>query len=166
MIKKYFHWLFRAHTLSIALVLHGCSYHYQPIDWEHPPTPHSDNYYFICASKACGPNAEEAQSYPISPENLYQIIQTVILKQPRVEMVENNPKKKTLVFVQRTPRLRFPDIIQMQIISTPSGQASYLWYSKAVYGYYDFNVNKDRLQLWAKLVDHAVEKHIREKTKN
>ncbi|MEC8064112.1 MAG: DUF1499 domain-containing protein [Pseudomonadota bacterium] len=141
----------------LLIQLSGCAYNYQDIDWKNPPKPNTNNYFYICADGFCDQNAQIAKSYAISTDVLYQIIQDVIMKQPRTELVKQDTHNKTMVIVQRTPWLKFPDVIQIQVISTESEQASYLWYSKAVYGYYDFEVNKKRLLDWQTLVDQEVQ---------
>lgn len=61
-----------------------------------------------------------------------------------------------IVFVQRTPFLRFPDVVRVQAIPAPGGRTALAVFCRALYGFYDFGVNRRRAKSWARAVAAAM----------
>jgi Protein of unknown function (DUF1499) len=57
--------------------------------------------------------------------------------------------------VERTPLMRFPDLITAQFIDTGGGRSTLAVYSTAVYGIRDQGVNEARVRAWLKRLTEA-----------
>lgn len=51
-------------------------------------------------------------------------------------------------YVERTPRMHYPDLISVQFIPLTDTTCTIAIYSRSVYGRKDFGVNKKRITLW------------------
>jgi hypothetical protein len=63
-----------------------------------------------------------------------------------------------IVFVQRTPFLRFPDVVRVQAIPAQGGKTALAVFCRALYGFYDFGVNRRRAKSWARAIAKEMEK--------
>jgi uncharacterized protein (DUF1499 family) len=99
---------------------------------------------------------EEPPVFHIAYEELKQIVKDTIMKQPRVTFLREDIESDRLLFIQRTPILRFPDVITIQIIPVGSDKTTIAAYSTSVYGYSDLGVNKARLTTWLAEIINAV----------
>ena len=60
------------------------------------------------------------------------------------------------VFVQRTPLLRFPDIINVRFLSLGPSSSTLILHSGSIYGYDDIGKNKARVQEWLSGLDQEL----------
>ena len=94
----------------------------------------------------------------ISPEFKCSVndLQDVFLKflnsQNRIRNIVHDKKNNKLSCIQFTKIFRFPDIIDIEFISINLEISSIAIYSRSKYGYYDFNVNKNRINLWLDVI--------------
>ena len=58
------------------------------------------------------------------------------------------PDGRQMDFVERSLIMGFPDVITVRFIPVAGGKSSVAIYSRSVYGYSDFGVNRDRIQRW------------------
>lgn len=71
-------------------------------------------------------------------------------QEPRTELVAQSSDGLSLVFVQRSFIFRFPDTVNITVVSAGDGQAHLAIYSRSNYGYGDFGVNRRRVEAWLK----------------
>ena len=130
------------------LGLCSCSYYYKPVSWSAFNPPRTPNYFLVCPETFCNDYGHSAPKFSIPIEDLFSEVIRVVSLQPRTKIISQDPDTKSLIAVQRTPLLRFPDVIQIQMVSLPNKHSSILLYSKSVYGHYDFGVNQSRCLDW------------------
>ncbi len=80
----------------------------------------------------------------------------MIAQQPRIKNISESEDGLQIDYVQRTAFMRFPDCITVRFIYIDAKRTTLTIYSRSVYGYSDFGVNKARVQSWlAKLQDES-----------
>ncbi len=101
----------------------------------------------VCPQGACAKPDRTAPVYPVAPEALFAALQATVAGEPRTTVVASDPQRLLLLAQQRTPVLRFVDTIELRVLPAPGG-ASIAAYSHSEVGWYDFGVNRDRLERW------------------
>lgn len=137
-------------TLFLLLTLSGCDA-MKPTPFNFTTLQRSDkpNSYLVCPKEYCHTKVDAtAPIFNVSVIELQKSWDHVIQAQPRIESLAANQAQHTFQYVQRSLVLRFPDIINITLIPINKNQSTLAIYSTAVYGYYDFNVNKKRVQNW------------------
>jgi uncharacterized protein (DUF1499 family) len=66
---------------------------------------------------------------------------------PRTTRIAEWPERRQVQWVQRSAVANFPDIIAAELASGPAGAGLFL-YSRSLFGYSDFGVNRRRVQAW------------------
>jgi uncharacterized protein (DUF1499 family) len=126
----------------------GCSNQWQQtplVNFNKLSLPSTPNYYVVC--QTCdGKNQEKSPVYPVSMSQLEKAWQDLIAKQPRVTLLKSQGAQYQ--YVQRSAFFRFPDIIDVEFIALSSERSSINIFSRSVYGYSDFGVNRKRVQQW------------------
>jgi hypothetical protein len=74
-------------------------------------------------------------------------LDAVARAEPRVEVLAGDIGTGKITYVQRSAIIGFPDYISVSAIETAAGNGLILW-SRSRYGYYDFGVNRARLERW------------------
>lgn len=115
------------------------------------------NSYLICPKDLCTTNIDEmAPVFNVGISELQKAWNTMMTSQPRIKVLTSNSDNYTYQYVQRSFLLRFPDIINVKLIPINDSQSTLAIYSHAVYGYYDFNVNKNRVKKWLGELETAI----------
>jgi uncharacterized protein (DUF1499 family) len=84
---------------------------------------------------------------PVPPEALGEAVRRVALAQPRTFLLAEYPDQRQLHFVARSALLNFPDVVAVQVLPAEGGSTLVL-YSRSLYGYSDFGVNRRRAETW------------------
>jgi predicted RNA-binding protein with RPS1 domain len=85
--------------------------------------------------------------YPVEAGALFAAVQRVAASQPRTFALASDPARLAASYVARSAVWNFPDVISVQV--APRGATSTLaLYSRSLYGYADFGVNRARLETW------------------
>lgn len=98
----------------------------------------------------------DAPQYEVPVDELQRLFlnmveEQYILKQYAQPTTSSKPEERRFVFVQRTPRLRFPDVINVQFLALPSniddqdiksGRSTFIIHSGSVYGFDDLGKNR------------------------
>ncbi len=79
---------------------------------------------------------------------LYQAVRAVAAAQPRTFVAAEFPAQRQIHFVARSAVFNFPDLITAQVSEAGPGGSTLVLYSRSVYGYGDFGVNRQRLTAW------------------
>ena len=147
----------RLAALLSLFVVGACSADTAGIDFATLVRPSSPNTYLVCPKDRCTATIDqEAPTYALPPEQLFERARTLLSAEPRTELVQNQPDAMRLVLVQRSAFFRFPDTITLQVFPLPDGDSTLAIYSQSNYGYGDFGVNKDRVRAWIALIDAQV----------
>ncbi|MBL41112.1 MAG: hypothetical protein CMM49_00465 [Rhodospirillaceae bacterium] len=81
-------------------------------------------------------------------EEIKTIFEEFILTQPRISSKFFDDQLNKFKCIQKTKYFKFPDLIDIEFIKIKDDVSSIAIYSRSIYGYYDFNVNKNRVKLW------------------
>jgi hypothetical protein len=136
-------------AVGLLLSLTGCGVEARVDDLRTVKRPDAPNNYLICPKGLCnGPVDEEGPTVDPPTEKVLVAALKVASLEPDTSPAEVNAGMAQIVFVQRTPWLRFPDIVRVQAIPAAAGKTGVALYSQSVYGRYDFGVNKARARRW------------------
>ena len=89
---------------------------------------------------------------------VFQAVQDAVAQEPRLEQVGADAATGSLRFVQRTPLMRFPDTINVKVVTVADGSTAVLIYSRSQIGKGDMGVNLARVKRWAELIGSAAGK--------
>lgn len=142
----------------LTLFVAGCAVQEEVINFSQLSRPDRPNNYLVCMAGQCERYDMLSKTYSIPATTLEQHWLDIIKNTPRVNQFHHEPKIMQYHFVQRTKWLRFPDDIYLQIHKVSDNESSYSVYSKARYGYYDFEVNKNRITEWIEQLNKKLAK--------
>lgn len=136
--------------LLMTLFLAGCdamqasSFNFSTLQRNTKP-----NSFLVCPQNLCTTRVDAtAPIFNVDVLVLQKAWTSMIAAQPRIEVLASNNNDYTYQYVQRSFLFRFPDVIDVKLIAINNTQSTLAIYSHAVYGYYDFNVNKKRVKSW------------------
>ena len=69
-------------------------------------------------------------------------------RQPRTELVHGDRENQRYTFRARTAVIHFPDDVTVQFIALDDERSTLAIYSGSQYGYFDFGVNRRRIESW------------------
>jgi uncharacterized protein (DUF1499 family) len=142
--------------LMITVLITGCV-NMKPADFNFNSLVRSDkpNSYLVCPKNYCHTRVDaEAIEYKASVTSLIAAWNDMIAAEPRTTLLANNAQQLTFQYVQYSRFFHFPDYIEVQFIPLTDHTCTFAIYSHAVYGYYDFHVNENRVKTWLKAINH------------
>jgi uncharacterized protein (DUF1499 family) len=86
--------------------------------------------------------------YPVPPSRLYAAVRGVAAAQPRTFVAAEYPAERQIHWVVRSAVLNFPDLVTAQVAADGQDRSILVLYSRSVYGYSDFGVNRQRVTNW------------------
>ena len=86
--------------------------------------------------------------YPVPAAALLAALRAVAAAAPRTYLAAAYPARMQLHWVVRSAVWNFPDLVTGQVLADGAGAARLILYSRSVYGYGDFGVNRRRLESW------------------
>jgi uncharacterized protein (DUF1499 family) len=92
------------------------------------------------------PNASSV--FDVSAEQLWRAWLLVTSHQARTRLLARDDQARRSLHVQRSRVFRFPDEVRAEIVALDANHASIAIDSRARYGYYDFGVNRRRVETW------------------
>ena len=115
------------------------------------------NQFLICPPGLCGatPHAD-SPVFDVSLEELRGRWRELLAVQPRVVLLAEDKAGQQFDYVQRSARLRFPDLITVRFIAISPSQSTLAIYSRSIYGESDFGVNRARIDAWLKTLQNVV----------
>ncbi len=121
-----------------------------PIDFEGLKKRSRPNQGLIAPADLSDESSVDATSpvYDLSAEHLRAELLKIALAEPNIERVDDGSDPLRLRFVQRSPRMRFPDTINVSIIPVDANTSTLAYYARAQIGYRDFDVNLKRGKRW------------------
>ena len=81
-----------------------------------------------------------------TPELAGRIMRNVQTADPLARRVDDGSAPDHLRFVTYSPNMRFPDLVNIEIVQMDDGRAGILAYARAQLGDIDFNANRARLE--------------------
>lgn len=113
----------------------------------------SRNDYLACPVERCGTVPDgDGLRFAVPADTVYAAAREVLAREPRTTIVGEQPAELRLVLVQRSPLLRFPDVVAVQTFARPEGGTDLAMYSRSVYGRWDWGVNGRRVLRWLGLI--------------
>ncbi len=91
--------------------------------------------------------------YRIPAAQLYAAIRLIATRQQRVFSAAEYPAELQIHWVVRSAAFNFPDLVTAQVIPVGEAASTLLLYSRSVYGYADFGVNRKRITVWLTALD-------------
>jgi len=98
----------------------------------------------------------QTRHFNLAPEQLLAAMQKVMLVQPRVTVLADDPKRLRADYVVRSRVFGFPDIVLVQALAAGDGQSELAVYSYSLKGHYDFGVNRGRVRALLSALDSAL----------
>ena len=95
-------------------------------------------------------------AYHMPAAQLYTDVLAVASTQPRTFVAAGYQPQLQAQFVARSAWLNFPDLIVAQVTAAGSDASTLALYSRSVYGYGDFGVNRARLITWLAALDRTL----------
>ena len=107
------------------------------------------NQYLVCPPDLCAA-APHAFSpvFDMQVDRLRARWREVVADQPRVALLAEYEDGVQVDYVERSARLRFPDIVTVRFIPVPPAQSTLAIYSRSIYGKSDLGVNRARVEAW------------------
>lgn len=102
--------------------------------------------------------------YPLPVGPLLAAVAQVAGAQPRTFRTAAYPDAGQLHWVVRSAVCNFPDLMTAQAMPHERGGSMLLLYSRSLYGYKDFGVNRQRLTVWLAALDNAVSQTAEKRT--
>ena len=113
----------------------------------------SPNEYLACPRLLCQAAADlESPILAVPVERLQAAWQAALAEEPRVTLLREDPELRQLDYVQRTPVMKFPDLVTARFYDERNGQSTFAVYSRSVYGYGDGGANRQRVTRWLALM--------------
>jgi uncharacterized protein (DUF1499 family) len=104
-----------------------------------------------CPADGCGGAKADLQAptFPVPASELRGRLEAVVRGEPRTSHIPGGTDDDRRVrLMQKSAVLRFPDIIDVEIIAVDSARSTVALYSRSVIGISDFGVNRARLARW------------------
>jgi hypothetical protein len=115
------------------------------------------NQYLVCPADICVETPDmQPRLYPITATALAAAWQQVIAAEADVTEHGRNDGVAMIDYVQRTPRMRYPDLITVRFIPRDNEQSTIAIYSRSVYGHGDLGANKKRISHWLSKLDQTI----------
>ena len=94
--------------------------------------------------------------FPLSSPQLYSLVVAVAEQQPRTFVAAEYPAGQQAHFVVRSALFNFPDLVTAQVAEAGPDRSTLVLYSRSVYGYSDFGVNRQRLRTWLAALESKI----------
>ncbi len=93
------------------------------------------------------------RDYDAAPEQVFAATKAAALAQPRTVLQREFTAALQAHYVVRSAMVGFPDLVMLQVLSSPDGGSQVVIWSRSVYGRSDFGVNRKRLVAWLSAID-------------
>jgi uncharacterized protein (DUF1499 family) len=120
----------------------------EAIDIRQLRDPIPGNAFLACPPDYCQAMAAPSPIFSLPAARLVQLWTQMMTGEPRIVIVTDEPQQHRLVIIQRTPLLRFPDIVTVEFVAIDDNRSSLAVYSRARYGSGDFGTNRRRVLAW------------------
>lgn len=141
---------------AMTLLLQGCS-NQSTANLQNLTLPKTQNYYLMCPQNYCNvtPN-ENPPVFPVSADDLFNAWNLMMTQEKYVSVLDSVPSRGQYDYIARSYILDFPDIVTVQFIAVSDTSSTLAVYSRSIYGFYDFGMNKKRLQQWMQQLNISV----------
>jgi uncharacterized protein (DUF1499 family) len=107
------------------------------------------NQYLVCPETFCSEKPHRiGPVFSDSVDVLKERWAKLLRYESNLAVVIENPGSNQRTYVQRTPLLRFPDLITVRFLGLEGGRSTVAIYSRSLYGHSDLGANKKRIDAW------------------
>jgi hypothetical protein len=126
--------------------------------------PDSPNTWLV-APTGFGPARpdETAPTLDVPPQRLAAIWLQIVREQPRTRVLGISEDSLQIEAAQRSAVFGFTDRISVRVLPVDRGRSTFVAYSRAQVGYWDFGVNRRRLRAWLSALQTRVEEGWRQR---
>jgi uncharacterized protein (DUF1499 family) len=127
----------------------------EPVDFATLRLPSSPN---TCLAAPAGfPNAHlVTPPLPVDADLAWDVLRRLPAERfPRTYPLAEWPDRRQAQWVVRSALMNYPDIVAAEVVSGPAGTGLFL-YSRSLFGYGDFGVNRRRVVAWIAALDDAL----------
>ncbi len=120
------------------------------IDFTTVEAPNKPNWFLLCEDDVCKgtPASAAPPLFDRSADELKGRLDALILEMPNTEVRMDQDNQMDILV--RTPVMRWPDIISVQVVPLEEGKSTIRIYSRSIYGHSDLGANKARVMNWLK----------------
>ena len=93
---------------------------------------------------------------PVAAAAAWPVLRRFGERFPRTFRLAEWPERRQAQWVERSPRVGFPDVIAAELVEGPGGAAELFLYSRSLFGWSDLGVNRRRVQAWIEAFDAAL----------
>jgi uncharacterized protein (DUF1499 family) len=124
-----------------------------PIDMTHLERPETPNT-ALAAPDGFKPTPDIVTPiYNRRADDLYAAVIEVARRQARTYLLKRYDDRRQAHFVARIAVFGFPDLIAVQVLEAGADRSRLVIWSRSVYGYSDFGVNRKRVARWLAAID-------------
>jgi hypothetical protein len=128
---------------------------------ERPATPNT----FLAGPAGMHPAPDEVtepQNLPAA--KLYEKIRLLLADQPNTYIAAEFPDRLQLHYVVRSRLMNYPDLVTVQVDPDGANRATFIIWSRSVYGRSDFGANRKRVTAWIAALEksHPLQTHARQ----
>ena len=129
----------------------------KPVDFATLEFSGKPNQYLLCPADLCAATLHaELPVFAVPAIRLAEAWSAMVAREPRVAMLAEDTQTLQSDYVQRSALWRFPDIITVRFIARTDETSTVAVFSRAIYGYGDLGVNRERVTAWLRLLGEAV----------
>jgi hypothetical protein len=125
-----------------------------PVDFAAIRRSPTGNDALICPPGLCGSAAVDGAPpvFEVPVARLRDAVRVIEVNDPDIFALARDDQRVQDRYLARTPRMRFPDTINVRFISLPDGRSTLALHSRSQIGRSDFGVNRARLEGWLRLL--------------
>lgn len=107
--------------------------------------PRSPNWWLVCPSGRCAAASAESPVFAIPADRLRaEVERTLVRDGARIDGGDD----RRIAAEVRTPLLRFPDLVSVEILPLDGNRSTLAILSRSVYGHSDLGTNRRRVAAW------------------
>ena len=114
-------------------------------------SPRPNQYLLGLSTDADGPPVH----FDLPVQALAEALHKVATSEGGVSLIAEDSERGLATYVQRTPKMGYPDYVTVKVAEAPDGGSHLCIYSRSRFGYRDMGVNKARVKRWLGKLGHA-----------